>query len=119
VILLIGDGTGDSELTIGRYYLNGANGPPMAYETLPFTGEYHTWTPKYGPGPDYAPDYVPDSAPTAVAWSTGRKTGDARLSQGMGTAETVPGSNNCRSPRSGRRRRTCWECGTRRISSTR
>ena len=70
VILLIGDGTGDSELTIGRYYLNGANGPPMAYETLPFTGEYHTWSPKYGPGPNYDPDYVPDSAPTAVAWST-------------------------------------------------
>ena len=73
VILLIGDGTGDSELTIGRYYLNGANGPPMAYETLPFTGEYHTWSLKYGPGPDYAPDYVPDSAPTAVAWSTGQE----------------------------------------------
>ena len=73
MILLIGDGTGDSELTIGRYYLNGANGPPMAYETLPFTGEYHTWNLKYGPGPDYVPDYVPDSAPTATAWATGRR----------------------------------------------
>jgi alkaline phosphatase len=93
VILLIGDGTGDSELTIGRYYLNGAEGPPMAYETLPFTGEYHTWNLQYGPGPHYPPNYVPDSAPTATAWSTGRKTGDARLSQGMSTAETVPGSN--------------------------
>jgi alkaline phosphatase len=93
VILLIGDGAGDSELTIGRYYLNGANGPPMAYETLPFTGEYNTWDLAYGPGPDYAPDYVPDSAPTATAWATGKKTGDARLSQGMSTALTVPGSN--------------------------
>jgi len=93
VILLIGDGAGDSELTIGRYYLNGAEGPPMAYETLPFTGEYLTWNLQYGPGPDYAPNYVPDSAPTATAWSTGKKTGDARLSQGMSTAETVPGSN--------------------------
>jgi alkaline phosphatase len=93
VILLVGDGTGDSELTIGRYYLNGADGAPMAYETLPFTGEYLTWNLKYGPGPDYAPNYVPDSAPTATAWSTGRKTGDARLSQGMSTADTVPGSN--------------------------
>ena len=37
VILLVGDG-GSSELTIGRYYLNGAKGVPMAYETLPFTG---------------------------------------------------------------------------------
>jgi alkaline phosphatase len=93
VILLIGDGAGDSELTIGRYYLNGANGPPMAYETLPFTGEYHTWDLKYGPGPDYVPDYVPDSAPTATAWATGKKTGDARISQGMSTDLTVPGSN--------------------------
>ena len=32
------DGAGDSELTIGRYYLNGAKGAPLAYETLPFTG---------------------------------------------------------------------------------
>ncbi len=93
VILIIGDGTGDSELTIGRYYLNGAEGPPMAYETLPFSGELHTWNLKYGPGPDYAPNYVPDSAPTATAWSTGKKTTDARLSQGPSTAETVPGSN--------------------------
>jgi alkaline phosphatase len=93
VIVVIGDGTGDSELTIGRYYLNGVNGPPMAYETLPFTGSYLTWNLQYGPGPDYAPNYVPDSAPTATAWSTGKKTTDARLSQGPSTAETVPGSN--------------------------
>jgi len=93
VILVIGDGTGDSELTIGRYYLNGAKGAPMAYETLPFTGSYLTWNLQYGPGPDYAPNYVPDSAPTATAWSTGKKTTDARLSQGPSTAETEPGSN--------------------------
>jgi alkaline phosphatase len=93
VILLVGDGTGDSELTIGRYYLNGAEGAPMAYETLPFTGELLTWNLQYGPGPQYPPNYVPDSAPTATAWSTGKKTTDARLSQGPSTAETVPGSN--------------------------
>jgi alkaline phosphatase len=93
VILIIGDGMGDSELTIGRYYLNGAKGSPLAAETLPFTGSYHTWNLQYGPGPDYAPNYVPDSAPTATAWSTGKKTGDGRLSQGMSTAAAVPGSN--------------------------
>jgi alkaline phosphatase len=93
VILLIGDGTGDSELTVGRYYLNGAEGPPMAYETLPFTGSLHTWNLQFGPGPHYPPNYVPDSAPTATAWSTGRKTNDARLSQGPSSAENVPGSN--------------------------
>lgn len=93
VILLVGDGAGDSELTIGRYYLNGAKGAPMAYETLPFGGSLLTWSLQYGPGPDYKPSYVPDSAPTATAWSTGKKTTDARLSQGPSTAETVPGSN--------------------------
>ena len=36
---------------------------------------------------------MPDSAPTATAWSTGKKTTDARLSQGPSEAETVPGSN--------------------------
>jgi alkaline phosphatase len=93
VILIIGDGTGDSELTIGRYYLNGAEGPPLAYETIPFTGSLHTWNVQYGPGPHYPPNYVPDSAPTATAWSTGKKTTDGRLSQGPSEAEDVPGSN--------------------------
>ena len=93
VILIIGDGTGDSELTIGRYYLIGAKGAPMAYETLPFTGSYLTWGLQNGPGPNYQPNYVPDSAPTATAWSTGKKTSDACLSQGPSSDETVPGSN--------------------------
>ncbi len=93
VILVVGDGTGASELTIGRYYLSGAKGPPLAYETLPFTGDLHTWSYQYGPGPDYDPNYVPDSAPTATAWSTGKKTTDARLSQSPSEAPEVPGSN--------------------------
>ena len=93
VILIIGDGAGDSELTIGRYYLNGAKGARMAYERLPFNGSLLTWNLQFGPGPDYPPNYVPDSAPTATAWSTGKKTNDARLSQGPSSAETVPGSN--------------------------
>jgi alkaline phosphatase len=93
VILIVGDGMGDSEMSIGRYYLNGAKGAPMAYETLPFTGSVATWNVGYGPGPDYPVNYVPDSAPTATAWSTGQKTTDGRLSQGPSTAANVPGSN--------------------------
>lgn len=93
VILVIGDGMGDSELTIGRYYLNGARGAPLAVETLPFTGSVHTWNVGYGAGPEYPVNYVPDSAPTATAWSTGQKTTDGRLSQGPSTAANVPGSN--------------------------
>jgi alkaline phosphatase len=92
VILLIGDGMGDSEITLARYYGVGAEGT-LNMETLPFAGELITYGLSAGPGPEYPPNYVPDSAPTATAWSTGRKTIDARLSQGPSTAENVPGSN--------------------------
>ncbi len=92
VILLVGDGMGDAEVTLGKYYGVGAKGT-LNVETLPFTGSVTTWNLTAGPGPDYAPNYVPDSAPTATAWSTGKKTIDARLSQGPSEAETVPGSN--------------------------
>ncbi len=92
VILLIGDGMGDSEITLARYYGVGAEGT-LNMETLPFAGELTTYGLSAGPGPEYPPNYVPDSAPTATAWSTGKKTIDARLSQGPSTAENVPGSN--------------------------
>lgn len=92
VILLIGDGMGDSEITLARYYGKGADGT-LNMETLPFAGELITYGLSAGPGPEYPPNYVPDSAPTATAWSTGKKTIDARLSQGPSTAENVPGSN--------------------------
>ncbi|MEN0013846.1 MAG: alkaline phosphatase [Solirubrobacteraceae bacterium] len=92
VILLIGDGMGDSEVTSGRYYGKGANGR-LNMDKLPFRGSsvHYVLTP--GPGPTYAPNYTGDSAPTAVAWSTGKKTIDGRLAQGPSTAANVPGSN--------------------------
>jgi alkaline phosphatase len=92
VILLIGDGMGDSEITLAKYYGKGAEGT-LNMETLPFAGELNTYGLSAGPGPEYPPNYVPDSAPTATAWSTGKKTIDARVSQGPSTAENVPGSN--------------------------
>ena len=92
VILLVGDGMGDAEVTLGKYYGKGARGT-LNMETLPFTGSVTTWNLTPGPGPEYLPNYTPDSAPTATAWSTGKKTIDARLSQGPSEAETVPGSN--------------------------
>ncbi|HEY6729893.1 MAG TPA: alkaline phosphatase [Solirubrobacterales bacterium] len=92
VILLIGDGMGASEITLARYYGKGAEGT-LNMETLPFSGELITYGLSAGPGPDYPPNYVPDSAPTATAWSTGKKTIDARLSQGPSAAENIPGSN--------------------------
>lgn len=77
VILLIGDGMGDSEITIARNYQVGAAGR-LALDTLPMTGAYTTYS-VYKDDPSL-PDYVPDSAATGSAWSTGHKTYDGAIS---------------------------------------
>ena len=92
VIMFLGDGMGDSEITAARYYYAGAGGH-LRMDAFPFSGEQTTWSVKPGPGPAYLPDYVPDSAATGTAWSTGRKTIDERISQGPSTAVNVPGDN--------------------------
>jgi alkaline phosphatase len=92
VIMFLGDGMGDSEITAARYYYAGAGGH-LRMDAFPFTGEQTTWSVKPGPGPTYLPDYVPDSAATGTAWSTGHKTIDERISQGPSTAVDVPGDN--------------------------
>jgi alkaline phosphatase len=92
VIMFLGDGMGDSEITAARYYSAGAGGH-LRMDAFPFTGEQTTWSVKPGPGPTYLPDYVPDSAATGTAWSTGHKTIDERISQGPSTAVNVPGDN--------------------------
>ena len=71
VILLIGDGMGDSEITIARNYAKGAAGT-LNMDRLPFTGEYTTYAVEQGT--DDVPVYVPDSAATGTAWATGHKT---------------------------------------------
>ena len=77
VILLIGDGMGDSEITIARNYQVGAAGR-LALDTLPLTGAYTTYSvQKADPT---LPDYDPDSASTGTAWSTGHKTYDGAIS---------------------------------------
>ncbi len=75
VILLIGDGMGDSEITIARNYTVGAAGR-LAMDELPLTGQMTT----YSVLPDGKPDYDPESASTSTAWSTGHKTVDGRIS---------------------------------------
>jgi alkaline phosphatase len=92
VILMIGDGMGDAEVTLGRYYGKGAAGR-LNMDQLPFRGSSLHYVLKAGPGPNYLPNYAGDSAPTATAWSTGKRTQDERLSQGPSTAVNVPGSN--------------------------
>ena len=75
MILLIGDGMGDSEITLARNYTVGAAGR-LALDELPLTGQMTT----YSVLPDGKPDYTPESAATSTAWSTGQKTVDGRIS---------------------------------------
>ncbi|BBZ34236.1 alkaline phosphatase [Mycolicibacterium confluentis] len=75
VILLIGDGMGDSEITIARNYEKGAGGVLDGLDALPLTGQYTT----YALRKDGKPNYVTDSAASATAWSTGTKTYNGAL----------------------------------------
>lgn len=71
VILLIGDGMGDSEITLARNYAQGAGGFFKGIDALPITGQYTHYSidPKTG-----KPNYVTDSAASATAWATGVKS---------------------------------------------
>jgi alkaline phosphatase len=75
VILLIGDGMGDSEITIARNYAKGAAGAFDGLDALPLTGQMTT----YALNKDGKPNYVTDSAASATAWSTGSKTTNGTL----------------------------------------
>ena len=76
VILLIGDGMGDSEITSARNYAYGAGGTLPGIDALPLTGQYTT----YSLFKDGKPDYAPDSSATGSAWATGTKTYDNAVS---------------------------------------
>lgn len=71
VILLIGDGMGDSEITIARNYAEGAGGHFKGIDALPFTGQYTHYALDRTTG---KPDYVTDSAASATAWASGVKS---------------------------------------------
>lgn len=86
VILFIGDGMGDSEITIARNYHLGAAGE-FAMDTLPMSGAYTTYSVQED-DPE-TPDYVPDSAATGTAWATGSKTSNNRVSTTAKTDEDL------------------------------
>lgn len=71
VILLIGDGMGDSEITVARNVAEGAGGYFKGIDALPLTGSYTHYSLDKTTG---KPDYVTDSAASASAWATGTKT---------------------------------------------
>jgi alkaline phosphatase len=77
VILFIGDGMGDSEITAARDYAVGAAGH-LAMDSLPLTGAYTTYSvQEIDPS---LPDYVTDSAASGTGWATGHKTSNGRIS---------------------------------------
>jgi alkaline phosphatase len=71
VIMFLGDGMGDSEITLARNYTLGAAGR-LAMDTLPLTGEYTTYA--VDQADPTKPNYVTDSAASGTGWSTGHKT---------------------------------------------
>ncbi|MFB9907703.1 alkaline phosphatase [Allokutzneria oryzae] len=77
VILFIGDGMGDSEITIGRNYAKGAAGR-LALDELPLTGAYTTYS--VTKGDPSKPVYNPESAATGTAWATGSKSYNGAIS---------------------------------------
>src|SRR5579871_4544772 len=82
VILFIGDGMGDSEITIARNYAVGAAGR-LAMDGLTFTGAYTTYSVREA-HPEL-PDYVTDSAASGTGWATGTKTSNGRIATAPST----------------------------------
>lgn len=71
VILIIGDGMGQQEITAARNYVEGAGGRFEGLDNLPHVGLYthHSINKKDG-----SVNYVTDSAALGTAWATGTKT---------------------------------------------
>lgn len=76
VILFIGDGMGDSEITVARNYAQGASGFFKGIDALPITGQYTHYSLDKK---TQKPDYVTDSAASATSWSSGIKTYNGAL----------------------------------------
>ncbi len=93
VILLVGDGMGESEVSIARYY-QGVD-KPLNMDRLPFRGVATTYdlTPLDDVATAGKENFAPDSASTATAWSTGQKTQINRLGQGNSANRATPGPN--------------------------
>ncbi len=87
ILLFIGDGMGDSEITLARNYAVGAGGR-LALDSLPLTGAYTTYS--VDERDPSRPDYVPDSAATGTAWATGHKTSNGRISTSPADDRDLP-----------------------------
>jgi alkaline phosphatase len=86
VVLIIGDGMDQHQITIARNYLAGYEGW-LTLDTLPIRSSVHTQTVlEENPA---APEYVPDSANTATSMASGIVTSTGRIGTTAGTDEDV------------------------------
>lgn len=86
VIFFLGDGMGDSEITIARNYHVGADGR-LSLDKLPLTGEVTTYAvQESNPA---LPEYVTDSAASGTSWATGVKTSNGRISTTASTDQDL------------------------------
>ncbi|ADB54097.1 alkaline phosphatase [Conexibacter woesei] len=90
VILLIGDGMGESEITAARNYV-GVTTARLNMDTIPFRGVATTYA--VNDAAATRPNFVTDSAGGGSQWSTGRKTLASRISQAPTDDPAVPGTN--------------------------
>ena len=81
VILIIGDGMDDQQITIARNYLKGARGR-LLLDEMPFRGVSQILTVDENSG---APIYVADSANTATSLATGETTSRGRIATSIKT----------------------------------
>jgi len=87
VILLVGDGMGDAEITAARNYLVGPEGQ-LSWERLPAMARVGTSS--LVENAPHLPEFVVDSAASATAWSTGHKTSNGRVSTAPRTDAVLP-----------------------------
>ncbi len=87
VILIIGDGMDQNQITIARNYLVGLRGW-LTLDTLPVRSSVQTQTVvEEAPG---VPEYVPDSANTATSMASGIVTSTGRIGTTAGTDRDAP-----------------------------
>ncbi|MCH8137203.1 MAG: alkaline phosphatase, partial [Proteobacteria bacterium] len=86
MILIIGDGMDDQQITIARNYLSGNNGR-LKLDELPYRGVVQVQAVDED-NPSQAV-YVTDSASTATAMATGRITSGNRIATSAGTDERL------------------------------
>ena len=86
VILIIGDGMDDQQVTMARNYLVGSRGRLML-DQLPFRGALQVQS--VAENDPSRPEYVSDSASTATSLATGELTSSGRIATRAETGENI------------------------------